>query len=130
MGRETRQIPASQFGRVRALTRYGMTRAQVAELHGVIVDEIEKIIRRSDQPRKSLDPLISARTQLPVLDSASDAVDVLELGCLPCLDTASYPGPVNSMRSKPLPNGSAILAIRPYSRILMSRSSEAPKEIS
>ncbi len=47
MGRETRQIPASQFGRVRALTRYGMTRAQVAELHGVIVDEIEKIIRRS-----------------------------------------------------------------------------------
>ena len=53
MGRETRQIPASQFGRVRALTRYGMTRAQVAELHGVIVDEIEKIIRRPDQPRKS-----------------------------------------------------------------------------
>jgi hypothetical protein len=32
--------------------------------------------------------------------------------------------------TKPLPNGSAILAIRPYSRILMSRSSEAPKEIS
>jgi len=58
-----------------------MTRAQVAELHGVIVDEIEKIIRRSDQPRKSLDPLISARTQLPVLDSASDAVDVRELRC-------------------------------------------------
>ena len=46
MGRETRQIPASQFGRVRALTRYGMTRAQVAELYGVTVDEIERIISR------------------------------------------------------------------------------------
>jgi hypothetical protein len=53
IGRETREIPDSQFGRVRALTRYGMTRAQVAELYGVIVDEIEKIIRRPDQPRKS-----------------------------------------------------------------------------
>jgi hypothetical protein len=30
--RETRQIPVSQFGRVRTLTSYGMTRAQVAEL--------------------------------------------------------------------------------------------------
>src|SRR6267142_1537454 len=40
---------------------------------------------------------------------------------LPYLNTASYPGPLNSMRSKPLPNGSAIFAIRPYSRILMSR---------
>jgi hypothetical protein len=45
--RETRGIPASQFGRVRALTRYGMTRAQVAELYGVTVDEIERIISRS-----------------------------------------------------------------------------------
>jgi hypothetical protein len=44
--RETRGIPASQFGRVRALTRYGMTRAQVAELYGVTVDEIERIISR------------------------------------------------------------------------------------
>ena len=48
IGRETRQIPVSQFGRVRALTKYGMTHAQVAELYGVIVDEIEKIIRRPD----------------------------------------------------------------------------------
>ena len=46
IGRETRQIPVSQFGRVRALTRYGMTRAQVAELYGVTVDEIERIISR------------------------------------------------------------------------------------
>jgi hypothetical protein len=53
IGRETRQIPVSQFGRVRTLTKYGMTRAQVAELYGVIVDEIEKIIRRPDQPRNS-----------------------------------------------------------------------------
>jgi len=48
-----REIPATQFGRVRTLTKYGMTRAQVAEFYGVIVDEIEKIIRRPDQPRKS-----------------------------------------------------------------------------
>ena len=51
--RGARGIPASQFGRVRTLTKYGMTRAQVAELYGVIVDEIEKIIRRPDQPRRS-----------------------------------------------------------------------------
>jgi len=44
--RETREIPVSQFGRVRTLTAYGMTRAQVAELYGVAVDEIERIIRR------------------------------------------------------------------------------------
>jgi hypothetical protein len=46
IGRETREIPASQFGRVRALTNYGMTHAQVAELYGVTVDEIDRIIRR------------------------------------------------------------------------------------
>jgi hypothetical protein len=46
IGRETREIPASQFGRVRTLTKYGMTRAQVADLYGVIVDEIERVIRR------------------------------------------------------------------------------------
>jgi len=46
IGRETRQIPASQFGRVRTLTKYGMTQAQVAELYGVAVDEIERIISR------------------------------------------------------------------------------------
>jgi len=46
IGRETREIPASQFGRVRALTKYGMTQAQVAELYGVTVHEIERIISR------------------------------------------------------------------------------------
>jgi len=45
IGRETREIPASQFGRVRTLTNYGLTQVQVAELYGVTVDEIEKIIR-------------------------------------------------------------------------------------
>ena len=44
--RETREIPFSQFGRVRTLTSYGMTRAQVAELYGVTVDEIDRILRR------------------------------------------------------------------------------------
>ena len=44
--RETRKIPVFQFGRVRALTSYGMTPAQVAELYGVAVGEIDRIIRR------------------------------------------------------------------------------------
>ena len=44
--RETRQIPVSQFSRVRTLTSYGMTREQVAELYEVAVDEIDRIIRR------------------------------------------------------------------------------------
>ena len=40
--RETGTIPGSQFGRIRTLTSYGMTQAQVAELYGVSVDEIER----------------------------------------------------------------------------------------
>jgi hypothetical protein len=43
--RATGAIPAAQFGRVRALASYGMTQAQVAELYGVGVDEIERIIQ-------------------------------------------------------------------------------------
>jgi DNA-binding transcriptional regulator YiaG len=43
--RETGTIPESQFGRIRTLTSYGMTQAQVAELYGVSVDEIERIVR-------------------------------------------------------------------------------------
>jgi hypothetical protein len=42
--REAREIPASQFGRVRALTNYGMTQAQVADLYEVTIDEIDRII--------------------------------------------------------------------------------------
>jgi hypothetical protein len=52
--RETETVPSSQEGRVRALASYGMTRAQVAELYGVTVDEIERIIKR---------PAYSARSQ-------------------------------------------------------------------
>jgi hypothetical protein len=48
---ETREIPASQHGRVRALTSYGMTREQVAELYGVTVDEIERIMSRPGHAR-------------------------------------------------------------------------------
>lgn len=44
--REIRHIPPSQFGRVRALASYGMTQAQVAELYGVGVGEIERIVGR------------------------------------------------------------------------------------
>jgi hypothetical protein len=38
-------VPPSQFGRVRALASYGMTQEQVAELYGVGVDVIERIVR-------------------------------------------------------------------------------------
>jgi len=37
--------------RVRALASYGMTQAQVAELYGVSIDEIERIIRQSNSSR-------------------------------------------------------------------------------
>ena len=46
--RNTVAIPASQFGRVRALANYGMTQAQVAELYGVGVEEIEWIVGQPD----------------------------------------------------------------------------------
>jgi hypothetical protein len=42
--RQPLHIPPSQFGRVRALANYGMTQAQVAELYGVGLDEIERIV--------------------------------------------------------------------------------------
>lgn len=37
-------VPPSQFGRVRALATYGMTSEQVANLYGVTVDAIERIL--------------------------------------------------------------------------------------
>ena len=46
--RTTPAIPTSQFGRVRALANYGMTQVQVAELYGVGVEEIERIVGQSD----------------------------------------------------------------------------------
>ena len=51
--REIHEIPASQQGRVRALTNYGMTREQVAEIYGVTVDEIERIMSRPGHARVS-----------------------------------------------------------------------------
>ena len=49
--RKTVSIPASEFGRVRALASYGMTHAQVAEHYGVGVDEIERIIKQPNSSR-------------------------------------------------------------------------------
>jgi hypothetical protein len=43
--RDSVTVPPSQVGRIRALASYGMTRAQVAQLYGVTVDEIERVIR-------------------------------------------------------------------------------------
>ena len=54
--RQTPEIPASQLGRVRALMNYGMTREQVAELYGVAVDEVERIIGREGRPLHRLPP--------------------------------------------------------------------------
>ena len=41
----TRTVPASQIGRVRTLATYGMTPVQVADLYGVTVAEIDRILR-------------------------------------------------------------------------------------
>ena len=41
----TRTVPPSQIGRVRALATYGMTPLQVAELYGVTVAEIDRILK-------------------------------------------------------------------------------------
>ena len=39
------KITRSQFARIRTLVRYGMTARQVAEMYGVAVGEIERILR-------------------------------------------------------------------------------------
>jgi len=44
--RMTPAIPSSQFARIRAWTRYGMTAAQVAGVYGVAVGVIERILRQ------------------------------------------------------------------------------------
>ena len=38
-------IPAAHIARIRACLKYGMTRAQVAEMYGVAVDEVARILR-------------------------------------------------------------------------------------
>ena len=43
--RMTTQIPSSQFARIRAWAEYGMTAAQVAQVYGVAVSTIERILR-------------------------------------------------------------------------------------
>ncbi len=39
------KIPKSQFARIHAWLQYGMTPEQVAEVYGIPVDEIERILR-------------------------------------------------------------------------------------
>lgn len=41
----TRTVPPSQIGRVRTLATYGMTLVQVADLYGVTVAEIDRILK-------------------------------------------------------------------------------------
>lgn len=43
----TRAIPRSQFARIRSLVKYGMKVAQVAEVYGAAVGDIERIIRQA-----------------------------------------------------------------------------------
>jgi hypothetical protein len=45
--RMTRKIPSSQFARIRAWAKYGMSAAQVAGVYGVAVGAIERILRQS-----------------------------------------------------------------------------------
>jgi hypothetical protein len=42
--RPSPEIPKSQFARIRAWVKYGMTTAQVAAVYGVAVDAIERIL--------------------------------------------------------------------------------------
>ena len=42
-----REIPRSRFGRIRAWVKYGMTVAQVAQVYGVPVSEIEHILGKA-----------------------------------------------------------------------------------
>lgn len=43
----TREIPRSQFVRIRTLAKYGMTVAQVAKVYGVAAGEIAGILRQA-----------------------------------------------------------------------------------
>ena len=43
----TREIPRLQFARIRTWMNYGMTVAQVADLYGAAVGEIERILREA-----------------------------------------------------------------------------------
>jgi hypothetical protein len=41
------EIPVSQFARIRTWVKYGMTVSQVAQIYGVTVEEIERILRKA-----------------------------------------------------------------------------------
>ncbi len=43
----TREIPWSQFARIRTWVKYGMKVAQIAEVYGAAVGDIERIIRQA-----------------------------------------------------------------------------------
>ena len=43
----TREVPRSQFLRIRSRVNYGMTVAQVAEVYEAAVDDIERILRKA-----------------------------------------------------------------------------------
>ena len=43
----TPAIPRSQFARIRALVKYGMTVAQVAKVYGAAVGEIDRILHKA-----------------------------------------------------------------------------------
>jgi hypothetical protein len=49
----TRTVPPSQIGRVRALATYGMTPVQVAELYGVTVGEIDRLLKSAVYARRT-----------------------------------------------------------------------------
>jgi hypothetical protein len=41
------EIPVSKFAHIRALVKYGMTVSQVAEVYGVAVGAIERVLRQA-----------------------------------------------------------------------------------
>jgi hypothetical protein len=45
--RTTRHVPRSHHARIRTLVKYGMTVPQVAEVYGVAVGVIERILREA-----------------------------------------------------------------------------------
>jgi hypothetical protein len=49
------QIPASHVARIRAWLKYGMTFAQVADLYGVVVGDVERALEELDGGRKKND---------------------------------------------------------------------------
>ena len=41
-----REIPRAEFARIRVWVKYGMTAAQVAQVYGVAVADIKRILRK------------------------------------------------------------------------------------